>query len=48
MNLRNPVEKVDADELIKNLRFDNNDYLTSYLKEVWAVYFIFNYFRIYH
>lgn len=41
MNLRNPVEKVDADELIKNLRFDSNEnlneYLTLYLIEVWAV-----------
>lgn len=47
MNTKNLIEKIDADELVKNLRFNNNEYLTLYLKEIWTVNLYFNYFRIY-
>jgi len=33
------VDKIDADELMKNLRFEFNDNFILYLKENWRVNF---------
>ncbi len=42
MNIRNSVDRIDADDLISNLKFDYNENIIFYLKEVWKVKFILN------
>ena len=40
MNKENIVDKIDADELINNLRFNYNENFVMYLKELWNVSFL--------
>jgi len=47
MNIRNPVDKIDADELIKNLKFNNTENLILYLRDVWKVFYYVKIYRIY-
>jgi hypothetical protein len=40
MNKENIVDKIDADELINNIRFNYNENFVMYLKELWNVSFL--------
>jgi hypothetical protein len=44
-NITIDVVKVDVEELISNLKVQNVDTFTSYLKEIWRVNKIFNFLR---
>lgn len=37
--MKSPVDKIDADELIKDLRFEYNENIVHYLKGVWRVFY---------
>lgn len=39
--MKRVVDKIDADELINNLRFKYDNSFVMYLKELWNVSFIF-------
>jgi hypothetical protein len=40
------LAKIDAEELINEFKIQNVEIFVSYLKEIWIVYFIFKFYRI--
>jgi len=40
LQMKSTIDKIDADDLIKDLRFEYNENIIYYLKEVWRVYYI--------
>ncbi len=48
MNIKKSTNKIDADDLIINLRFNFKENLILYLKEIWKVFIHILSIRTYH
>jgi hypothetical protein len=46
MDNKQPIDKIDIEELLKEFKVLNVDIFATYLKEVWKVYHLYP--RIYH